>query len=138
MEVGAHDVQVHTELNAAPPGVIGNRVQLQQVIVNLIANALDAMSSVTDRPRVLWLRSEARDNEGVLLSIEDSGTGIDPEDIDRIFDAFFTTKSQGMGIGLSLCRSIIDSHRGRLWVSSSNGLGSVFRVLLPAINGGVR
>ena len=134
MKVQAHEVSVQTELNARPPDVIGNRVQLQQVILNLIVNALDAMNAVTDRPRVLRLKSESRDPDGVLLSVEDSGTGIDPNHVDRIFEAFFTTKSQGMGIGLSLCRSIIESHRGRLWVSSSSDRGSVFNVLLPAIN----
>jgi signal transduction histidine kinase len=132
MEVRADEVLVQTELNARPPDVIGNRVQLQQVILNLIVNALDAMSSVTQRPKVLRLRSENRDPDGVLLSVEDSGTGVDPNDVERIFDAFFTTKSQGMGIGLSLCRSIVESHHGRLWVSSSNERGSVFNVLLPA------
>ncbi len=134
MKVQAHEVSVQTELNARPPDVIGNRVQLQQVILNLIVNALDAMNAVTDRPRVLRLKSESRDPDGVLLSVEDSGTGIDPNHVDRIFEAFFTTKSQGMGIGLSLCRSIIELHRGRLWVSSSSDRGSVFNVLLPAIN----
>lgn len=134
MKVQAHEVSVQTELNARPPDVIGNRVQLQQVILNLIVNALDAMNAVTDRPRVLRLKSESCDPDGVLLSVEDSGTGIDPNHVDRIFEAFFTTKSQGMGIGLSLCRSIIELHRGRLWVSSSSDRGSVFNVLLPAIN----
>ncbi len=134
MDVRARGVSVQTELNAKPPGVIGNRVQLQQVILNLVVNALDAMNSGTHRPKVLRLRSETHNPDGVLLSVEDSGTGIDPNHVDRIFDAFFTTKSQGMGIGLSLCRSIIESHRGRLWVFSSNDHGSVFNVLLPAIN----
>lgn len=138
MEVRAYEVLVETELNAQPPGVIGNRVQLQQVILNLIANALDAMNSVTDRPRVLRLRSETHNPDGVLLSVEDSGTGINSKDTERIFDAFFTTKSQGMGIGLSLCRSIIESHHGQLWVSSSTDRGSVFNVLLPAISTGVQ
>ena len=114
--------------------MVGNRVQLQQVILNLVMNALDAMKSVTHRPKVLRIRSETRSPDGVLLSVEDSGAGIDPNNVDRIFDAFFTTKSQGMGIGLSLCRSIIDFHRGRLWVSSSSDRGSVFNVLLPAIS----
>jgi len=132
MEVRADEVLVQTELNARPPGVIGNRVQLQQVILNLIMNALDSMSSVTQRPKLLRLRSETHNPDGVLLSVEDSGTGIDPNDVERVFDAFFTTKSQGMGIGLSLSRSIVESHHGRLWVSSSSDRGSVFNVLLPA------
>ncbi|MGB7097213.1 MAG: ATP-binding protein [Xanthobacteraceae bacterium] len=134
MKVQWQEVLVQTQLNAQPPDVIGSRVQLQQVVLNLIVNALDAMNSVIDRPRVLRLRSEIHNPDSVLLSVEDSGTGIDPNNVDRIFDAFFTTKSQGMGIGLSLCRSIIESHRGRLWVSSSSDRGSVFNVLLPAIN----
>lgn len=134
MEVRGHEVSVETELKAEPPEVVGNRVQLQQVILNLVMNALDAMKSVTHRPKVLRIRSETRSPDGVLLSVEDSGAGIDPNNVDRIFDAFFSTKSQGMGIGLSLCRSIIDSHRGRLWVSSSSDRGSVFNILLPAIS----
>jgi len=99
----------------------------------LIANALDAMDSVTNRPRVLRLGSENHHPDGVLVSVEDSGTGIDPKDVERIFDSFFTTKAEGMGIGLSLCRSIIEAHNGRLWVSSSGDRGSVFNILLPAI-----
>jgi len=116
---------------------MGSRVQLQQVILNLITNALDAMNAVTDRPRVLRLRSDIQDPHRVLVSVEDSGAGIEPKEIDRIFDAFFTTKPQGMGIGLSLCRSIIEAHNGRLWVSSSSDRGSVFSMALPAVSMGV-
>jgi PAS domain S-box-containing protein len=133
MELRAHDVSVQTELNAELPKVMGSRVQLQQVILNLITNALDAMNTVTDRPRLLRLRSDVQDLESVRVSVEDSGGGIEPKDSERIFDAFFTTKPHGMGIGLSLCRSIIEAHNGRLWVSSSSDRGSVFNVVLPAI-----
>ena len=133
MELRVREVSVQTELNAKLPNVMGDRVQLQQVILNLITNALDAMNSVTNRPRVLGLRSENHHPDGVLVSVEDSGTGIDPKNVERIFDSFFTTKVEGMGIGLSLCRSIIEAHNGRLWVSSSGDRGSVFNILLPAI-----
>ena len=134
MKVQAHEVSVQTELNAKTTGCHWQSRSIATGYSQLIVNALDAMNAVTDRPRVLRLKSESRDPDGVLLSVEDSGTGIDPNHVDRIFEAFFTTKSQGMGIGLSLCRSIIESHRGRLWISSSSDRGSVFNVLLPAIN----
>jgi signal transduction histidine kinase len=112
--------------------VRGHYGQLQQVILNLVRNAVDAMESVSDRPRVLSVKSAVQDPDGVLVAVEDSGEGIDPKDIDRIFDSFFTTKPQGMGMGLSICRSIIEDHRGRLWASSGVDHGSVFNVQLPA------
>jgi C4-dicarboxylate-specific signal transduction histidine kinase len=124
-ELRAHQVSVRTELNDTLPDVRGNRVQLQQVILNLIINALEAMNSMTNRPRVLRLRSEIREPSGVLVSVEDSGAGVDPKDIDHIFDSFFTTKSQGMGMGLSICQSIIEAHQGRLWASSGIDHGAV-------------
>jgi signal transduction histidine kinase len=132
METRAHEVSIQTDLKEDLPNIMGNRVQLQQVILNLITNALDAMHAVTNRPRVLRLRSENHQPDGVLVSVEDSGTGIDPKDVERIFNSFYTTKSQGMGIGLSLCQSVIEAHNGRLWVSSSGDQGSVFNILLPA------
>ena len=133
MEIRAHEVSIQTDLNGELPNIMGNRVQLQQVFLNLITNALDAMHSVTHRPRVLQLRSENHPPDGVMVSVEDSGTGIDPRDVERIFNAFYTTKSQGMGIGLFLCQSVIEAHNGRLWVSSSGNQGSVFSILLPAV-----
>jgi PAS domain S-box-containing protein len=132
-ELRAYQVSVQTDLNDKLPDVRGDRVQLQQVILNLIMNALEAMNSVTDRPRVLRLRSEFHEPGGVLVLVEDSGTGIDQKDMDRIFDSFFTTKSQGMGMGLSLCHSIIEAHDGRLWASSEIDHGTVLNVLLPAV-----
>jgi len=123
---------VRTELSTELPDVLVNRVQLQQVILNLIMNAADAMGSVTDRKRTLKVSSGRHDSTGVLVTVEDSGTGIDPEHIDRIFDPFFTTKSEGMGLGLSICRSIIEGHGGHLSVSGGNPHGSVFHLRLPA------
>ena len=113
----------------------GHTGQLQQVILNLVRNAADAMESVSGRARVLRVQSTVHDQDDVLVSVEDSGTGIDPKDIEHIFDSFFTTKSQGMGMGLSICRSIIEAHGGRLWASSGLDHGAVFNVQLPAVRG---
>ncbi len=104
------------ELGPALPAVLGDRVQLQQVVLNLIMNGIEAMSAVPDRPRALVIRSDARES-GLEVTVQDSGIGLDPRNIDHIFDTFFTTKPNGMGMGLSICRSIIEAHRGRLWAS---------------------
>ena len=108
-----------------------DRVQLQQVLMNLITNAIDSMASVTNRPHTLVVRSERLD-EWVLISIQDSGTGIAREQAERIFDAFYTTKPNGIGLGLSITRSIVESHGGRLSVSPVQPYGSVFQIMLPA------
>jgi PAS domain S-box-containing protein len=126
-----HRISVFTFLSADLPKVMADRVQLQQVIMNLVTNAIDAMKPITDRPQTLRLKSEVRDGEYVLVTVEDSGTGIDPEKMDRLFETFFTTKPHGMGMGLSICRSIIEAHHGRLWASAGAKHGSVFRFELP-------
>ena len=94
-------------------------------------NAIEAMVSVSDWARVLRVRSENHGDDGVLVAVEDSGSGIAPEDMDRIFETFFTTKSEGMGMGLSICRSIVESHGGRISASRANPRGSVFQIILP-------
>jgi len=127
----AQHISVRAELSDELPKVPANLVQLRQVILNLIANAIDAMSSVVDRPRVLRLKTQAREPSHLLITVEDSGTGIKPENMDRIFGPFFTTKSHGMGMGLSICRSIVESHGGRLSVSLGPSHGSIFNVSLP-------
>ena len=132
-ELQTQGILVQSALTRPLPLVLGNKGQLQQVILNLVRNAADAMHSVSDRPRVLRVKTAVHGPGGVLLSVEDSGTGIAPEDIDRIFNSFFTTKSQGMGMGLSICRSIIEAHNGRLWASAGVDHGSVFNISLPAI-----
>jgi signal transduction histidine kinase len=126
-------VSVQTVLANELPSVLGNPVQLQLVFRNLIMNAVEAMSSVTDRGRVLHIRSEMKPF-GARMVVADSGTGIEPESMDRIFDTFFTTKSHGMGMGLSICRSIVQAHGGRLSASSSYPHGSIFEIVLPAAN----
>ena len=112
------------------PFVAGDRVQLQQVILNLLRNASDAISGVDDRPRQLLIRTE-RDGEGVRLTVRDAGVGFDPQAADRLFKAFYTTKNHGMGIGLSVCRSIIESHHSRLWASLNDGPGAAFSFSIP-------
>ena len=131
-ELKTQGILVQSVLTRPLPLVLGNKGQLQQVILNLVRNAADAMDSVSRRARVLTIKTAIHDPDSVLLSVEDSGAGIAPEDIDRIFESFFTTKSQGMGMGLSICRSIIEAHDGRLWASSSVDHGSVFNIVLPA------
>jgi signal transduction histidine kinase len=132
VELENHHVSVHTELLDELPEVPANRVQLRQVIVNLVMNAIDAMNTVVNRARILRVRTEIYDLNYLLITIEDSGTGIDLKNFDRIFEAFFTTKSRGMGLGLSICRSIIESHGGRLSASPGQHYGSIFHVLLPS------
>jgi PAS domain S-box-containing protein len=124
-------VSVRTELGDGLPHVPANLVQLRQVMVNLIMNAVDAMSPVTNRPRVLRLKTDVHESSRLLITVQDSGTGILPQDVDRIFDPFFTTKSHGMGMGLSICRSIVENHGGRLSVFPGKPDGSIFHVVLP-------
>ena len=123
-------VAVQLELAPDVPTVLGDRVQLRQVLLNLILNAIDAMSTVTDRPRKLVIRS-AQHQEGVLIQVQDSGTGLDPEQVDRIFEPFFTTKPEGIGMGLAIGRSIVEAHGGRLWATSASSHGAVFQFTLP-------
>jgi PAS domain S-box-containing protein len=122
-------IEVHTNLDEDIPLVPGDRVQLQQVIFNLITNAIDAMDSI-DRARSLRVTSE-NGSDCVVLKIADTGTGIASENIDRIFDTFFTTKSHGMGMGLAICRSIVESHGGTVSASPGSPHGAVFQVILP-------
>jgi C4-dicarboxylate-specific signal transduction histidine kinase len=129
-EVAGQGISVRTELSGELAPIAVNRVQLQQVIANLVMNAVDAMSAVVDRARVLRVKT-GLDESRLLITVEDSGTGIDPADFDRIFDPFYTTKSHGMGMGLSICRSIIEIHGGRLTVARSEPEGAVFQVSLP-------
>src|ERR1035437_4577866 len=111
--------------------VIGDRIQLQQVILNLLRNAADAMSGVEDRPRELLIKTECDEGDRVRLSVKDAGVGFTPQAADKLFEAFFTTKSDGMGIGLSISRSIIEAHRGRLWATANDGPGATFAFSIP-------
>lgn len=130
-ELRSGQVLVQTELVPEPLPALADRVQLQQVIANLITNAMEAMSTVSDRARILRVTSAISKPDGVLISVEDSGPGIDRENLDRVFHPFFTTKLQGMGMGLAICRSIVESHGGSLSASAASPHGAVFRVALP-------
>ena len=120
-----------TQLVSDLPHVTGDRVQLQQVILNLLRNASDAMSGVDDRPRQLLIRTEREGGDRVRVTVRDAGVGIEPQAMDKLFDAFYTTKSGGMGIGLSVSRSIVERHRGRLWVERNHGPGATFVFSVP-------
>ena len=125
-----HRVLMRLELGPKLPDVLADSIQLQQVIINLIINAIDAMKAVTDRLRELVIRSQLYEG-GVLVAVLDTGIGIEPEKAGRLFDAFFTTKPDGMGMGLSICRSIIEAHGGRIWASANAGPGATVQFTLP-------
>jgi PAS domain S-box-containing protein len=131
-ELIGHQVLLRMELAPALPMILGDRVQLQQVIINLVMNGIEAMQSVTDRPRELVVRSRRDQKQQVLVSVTDCGVGIPAENADRLFNAFFTTKSSGMGMGLSICRSIMEAHDGRLWATANVPHGTTFQFTLPA------
>jgi PAS domain S-box-containing protein len=126
-----NSVLVQQELADGLPPVEGNRVQLQQVILNLLRNASDAMSAVDDRPRQLLVRTEIDEDDQVRLMVKDAGVGFAPQGSDQLFESFYTTKSDGMGIGLSVSRSIIESHHGRLWAALNSGPGATFSFSIP-------
>jgi signal transduction histidine kinase len=131
-ELRRGSVVVREDLADGLPPVTGDRVQLQQVILNLLLNAADAMSEVEDRPRDLVVRTRRDHDGGVCVSVQDSGVGFPPENRERLFEAFYTTKTQGMGIGLSVSRSVIERHRGRLWAVPNDGPGATFSFSIPA------
>ena len=131
-EVIKHRVVLRLELDPALPAVLGDTVQLQQVIINLILNAIQAMDTVYDRPRQLLIRSSLGGSGLAHVSVQDSGIGLDPETERRLFNAFFSTKAEGMGIGLSICRTIIEAHGGRVWASGNPGPGATFQFSVPA------
>jgi PAS domain S-box-containing protein len=130
-ELSSHGIALRTELAPAPPVILGDRVQLQQVIINLVMNGIEAMYPVTDRPRELVIRSRQDETQHALVSVTDRGSGISAEHANRLFNAFFTTKSSGLGMGLSICRSIVEAHGGRLSASGNKGPGATFQFVLP-------
>jgi len=124
-------VALQTLLAEGLAPVQGDRVQLQQVVLNLVLNAVEAMGSVEAGTRELLITTEQNQAKGVLVAVRDSGPGLDPENLERVFEAFFSTKTSGMGMGLSICRSIIDAHGGRLWAGVNEPRGAVFQFTLP-------
>jgi C4-dicarboxylate-specific signal transduction histidine kinase len=129
-EATPYNISVRTELAAELPPVLGDRVQLQQVMMNLMLNGIDAMRDV-DGTRELTIKSQRTENEQVLVTVSDTGVGLPAQQADRIFQAFFTTKSHGTGMGLSISRSIVESHGGRLWAAENSPRGASFRLTLP-------
>jgi PAS domain S-box-containing protein len=132
-DLGASRVVVDFELADKLPLITAHKGQLQQVILNIVSNAIDSMRTIDDRVRMLRLRSKPFASNGIAVSVQDSGTGIDPQNVDRIFDAFFSTKTNGMGMGLAICRSIVEAHGGRLSVSAGVPHGSIFHIVLPGV-----
>jgi signal transduction histidine kinase len=131
IDLQKHEVELQTQLDEQIPPVLGNQVQLQQVILNLVMNAIEAMSS--SQTRVLRIKTALSQPNKVHVSVEDTGTGIKPSDVDRLFKPLFTTKARGMGMGLSICQSIIETHGGRIWVSPGANGGSIFQFELPTV-----
>jgi len=129
-EIQKSGVVLKMNLAASLPRVSGDRIQLQQVILNLVMNGIEAMNTVTDRPREMIIRSSAHESGKVLVAVQDSGVGIDSQNLDKIFDSFYTTKAQGMGMGLAISRSIVENHGGRLWAVANDGPGTTFHFTL--------
>jgi len=130
-EMATHKIAVVTELSPGLPPVLGDRIQLQQVLLNLIMNGIESMTSSSDRPRVMLIRSQTQESGHVLVAVQDSGTGLDAKAISHIFDTFFTTKPAGMGMGLAISRSIVEAHGGRLWPVPDASEGAIFNLTLP-------
>ena len=135
-ELRRHGVALHTDLAPALPPVRADRVQLQQVLLNLVLNGIDAMKAVTDRPRVLRIRAQPHEAGHVLVAVQDAGAGIAPQDLERIFTPFYTTKPEGMGLGLAISRSIVEAHGGRLWATPNDGPGTTAQFTLPTGDAG--
>jgi signal transduction histidine kinase len=130
-ELKKHRIETRTELMPEPLVVMGHRGQLEEILINLIRNAIEAMDAIDNRTRVLQLSTQTRGRDAVVIAVEDTGPGIDPEKLDSIFDAFVTTKQQGMGLGLAICRLMIERHGGRLSALSGNKGGARFEIVLP-------
>jgi signal transduction histidine kinase len=130
-EAAHHEISVRTELAAGLPSVQGDRVQLQQVVLNLVMNGIDALKVVTGRPRTLLITSRPHESEDVLVAVQDSGIGLEQQNMGRLFEPFYTTKPERMGMGLRISRSIIEAHGGRLWVASNAGPGITVQFTLP-------
>jgi signal transduction histidine kinase len=130
-EVRRNNAILRVELADALSPVLADRVQLQQVVLNLVTNGIEAMSSVEERPRELIVRTQNDDADQVRVTVQDSGIGLDPQSMERIFDAFYTTKHGGMGMGLSISRSIIQHHGGKLWAAANDGPGMSVQFTVP-------
>jgi C4-dicarboxylate-specific signal transduction histidine kinase len=131
-EAAKHGASVRTALGEGLPAIEGDRVQLQQVVLNLIVNAVQAMTAIAEGPRELFIATTRAEPTSVLVAVKDSGPGLGPESLERLFAPFYTTKADGLGMGLSICRSIIEAHGGRVWVEPNEPQGAVFQFTVPA------
>jgi C4-dicarboxylate-specific signal transduction histidine kinase len=136
-EAARNGVSVQTAFAEQLPEIVGDRVELQQVAVNLILNAIEAMSGTTQGDRELLVRTARADEGGVLVAVADSGPGLPPGGLEHLFEPFYTTKVGGLGVGLSICRSIIEAHGGLLWVSANAPRGAIFQFIVP-VDGGLQ
>lgn len=134
-QASRNGVSIGLELESDLPAALGDRIQLQQVILNLIMNGIEAMSGTSERARRLLIHSRTYDTSEICVAVQDSGIGVSPENMSRLFEPFFTTRSKGMGMGLPISRSIIEAHGGKLWAESTLSQGSIFQFTLPAVNG---
>src|ERR1700704_1932003 len=134
-ELQQHRVSVQADLRPDLPRIVADRVQLQQVVLNLVMNGIDAMRAVADRARILTIRSQLDDQHNIVVNVADSGVGLDAADRERIFETFFTTKAAGMGMGLAISKSIIEAHHGRLWAAPGSPIGAMFAFALPSASG---
>jgi signal transduction histidine kinase len=135
-ELRRHRMLLRTELAADLPPIAGDRVQLQQVILNLMMNSIEAMKEVTNSPRELLITSRPEASGTVLVAVRDVGTGLDPQSAEQVFEPFYTTKAEGMGMGLAICRLIIEAHGGRLWAGANEPRGAVFQFTVPLTKDG--
>ena len=130
-ELAGKKISLELSLDETLPPILADRVQMQRVLVNLFTNAIESLGAIRGRPRRIAIRSALLDGKDVLLEVSDNGIGIAPEEMEHIFDAFFTTKATGTGLGLSLCRTIVEEHGGRLWASPGEEHGATFHLRLP-------
>jgi signal transduction histidine kinase len=130
-QLKAHGVAIHTEFSLDLPPVMGHKGQLQEVMINLLQNAIEAMHAVKDRRKIVQLITKRHGDGAIVVEVKDSGPGIDPADLNSIFEAFVTTKSHGMGLGLAICRMIVERHGGRLSASSDGANGATLQFVLP-------
>ncbi len=134
-EIAKKGISVETQLAKRLPALSGDRVQLQQVLLNLLVNATEAMSAMREGARELLISTAKSNSDHVLVTVQDTGPGLAPEGLDRLFEAFYTTKPNGLGMGLSICRSIIEAHQGRLWATANKPQGAAFQFMLPTLHG---
>jgi C4-dicarboxylate-specific signal transduction histidine kinase len=130
-EIQRNNITLETQISDQVPVFLADRVQLQQVILNLTMNAVEAMTGLSSGPRELLIRSDMDESKHLVISVQDSGPGIDPENLDHLFEAFYTTKPHGLGMGLAISRSIVEGHGGRLWATANAQRGAVFQFALP-------